>query len=86
MIWYVLSLIIVGLIVGALARLLHPGKDEMSLPMTIGLGAISMLIGGLLLRPLIGIGGGFISSVIIAVVLLFLFGKYSGRSNTAGNS
>jgi uncharacterized membrane protein YeaQ/YmgE (transglycosylase-associated protein family) len=43
---YIIGLVIGGLVVGALGRLLHPGRDAMSLPMTILLGIASMLIAG----------------------------------------
>jgi uncharacterized membrane protein YeaQ/YmgE (transglycosylase-associated protein family) len=72
MILYIIGLIIAGLIVGLLARLLHPGKDSMSIWMTIALGAISMLIAGIVVKPLIGFGGGIITAIIIAVILLTL--------------
>lgn len=80
---YLISLIVVGLIVGALARLLHPGKDDISWPMTIVLGAVSMLIGGLVLEPIIGVGGGFIGAVVIAVILLVLYARHAGGTHRA---
>jgi uncharacterized membrane protein YeaQ/YmgE (transglycosylase-associated protein family) len=63
--------------VGLVARLVHPGKDSMSFWMTIGLGAISMLIAGLVVKPLIGFGGGLIPAVIVAVILLTLYGRFA---------
>ena len=45
---YLIVLAIQGLIFGALARLALPGKDPMSIPMTIGLGIAGSFIGGLL--------------------------------------
>jgi uncharacterized membrane protein YeaQ/YmgE (transglycosylase-associated protein family) len=75
MIFYIIGLIIAGLIVGLLARLLHPGKDSMSIWMTIALGAISMLIAGIVVKPLIGFGGGIITAIVIAVILLTLYGR-----------
>ena len=44
---YLIVLAIQGLIFGALARLALPGKDPMSIPMTIGLGIAGSFIGGL---------------------------------------
>jgi uncharacterized membrane protein YeaQ/YmgE (transglycosylase-associated protein family) len=78
MLWFIIALIVGGLIVGALGRLLHPGKDPMSVPMTIGLGVVSMLIAGLVIRPLLGFGGGFITAVIVAVVLVWLYARHIG--------
>lgn len=70
MVWFIVALIVGGLLVGALGRLLHPGKDPMSIRMAIGLGVVSMLVAGLVVRPLLGVGGGFITAVIIAVLLV----------------
>lgn len=44
----VLSWIVCGLIVGLCARLLVPGRQSMSLPMTIVLGIVGALVGGFL--------------------------------------
>jgi uncharacterized membrane protein YeaQ/YmgE (transglycosylase-associated protein family) len=75
MVLYIVGLVIGGLVVGFLARLLHPGKDAMSIWMTLGLGIVSMLIAGLVVRPLIGFGGGLITAIIIAIVLLVVYGR-----------
>ncbi len=48
MITYLLLLAVVGLVVGALGRLALPGKDPMSIPMTIGIGIAGSLAAGLL--------------------------------------
>jgi uncharacterized membrane protein YeaQ/YmgE (transglycosylase-associated protein family) len=68
---HIIGLIIVGLIVGALGRLFHPGKDPMGLLMTLAIGVASVLIAGLL------IGGflGFVVAVIIGVVLVGLWSR-----------
>ena len=69
--------IVVGLAVGAVARFLVPGRDEMGCLGTIILGVVGSFVGGFLwsliqfhqveLRPI-----GFIGSVIGAVVVLLL--------------
>lgn len=46
---WVLSIIlwiIAGAIIGFVARAIVPGKQDLSLPMTAGLGIVGMLIGG----------------------------------------
>ena len=78
MIWFIIVLIIGGLVVGALGRLLHPGRDPMSIPMTIGIGVLAMLVAGLVVRPLLGFGGGFITAVIVAILLVWLYARYAG--------
>lgn len=44
----ILSWIICGLIVGAIARVLVPGRERMSVPLTAALGIIGALVGGFL--------------------------------------
>jgi len=48
MLTYLLLLVLAGLVVGALGRLALPGKDPMSIPMTIGIGIAGSLVAGLL--------------------------------------
>lgn len=78
MIFFIISLLVVGLIVGALGRLIHPGRDEMSLLATIGIGIVAMLIAGLVVRPLLGFGGGFITAVLVAAALVALYARTAG--------
>ena len=47
MLGLIISLIIIGLIAGALARLIIPGKQDLSIPMTIVIGIIGSFVGGL---------------------------------------
>ena len=58
MVMDILGLIVVGLIIGALARLLKPGKQSMSILATMLLGVAGALIGGLI-AGLLGTGGIF---------------------------
>ena len=48
MLGLILSIIIIGLIAGALARLLVPGRQHMSIPMTVLLGVVGSFVGGFL--------------------------------------
>ncbi|HZB85395.1 MAG TPA: hypothetical protein VE289_02410 [Gaiellaceae bacterium] len=74
-----IGLIIVGLIVGALGRLFHPGSDPIGLLMTLVIGVASALLVGWL------VGGGilgFILAVIVAVVLVALYARLMGPRRT----
>ena len=64
----IIWLIIVGLIVGALGRLVNPGRDPMGWVLTIGIGVGAVLIVGLLLGDL-GFWG-YLLAVIVAAVLV----------------
>jgi len=86
----IISLIVVGLIAGALARLIIPGKQNMSILMTIVLGIIGSFVGGLLgflifqHDPMDGFfqPAGIIGSIIGAVIVLFIYTRFSGRRTT----
>jgi len=71
----ILYTILIGLIVGLVARLLHPGKDGLGLIMTALLGIAGSLVatyGGQALGIYhAGEGAGFIGAVVGAFVILF---------------
>jgi uncharacterized membrane protein YeaQ/YmgE (transglycosylase-associated protein family) len=75
----ILTWIILGLIVGALAKWIMPGNDPGGIFITILIGIAGALIGGFLSTAM-GIGGGVtgfnLGSVVIAILgsLLLLFG------------
>jgi uncharacterized membrane protein YeaQ/YmgE (transglycosylase-associated protein family) len=72
-----LALIVSGLVIGALGRLAIPGRNPMSIGMTILLGIVGSLAGGLLVRVLgLGDGAAFIASVLCAAGLVY---AVSGR-------
>jgi uncharacterized membrane protein YeaQ/YmgE (transglycosylase-associated protein family) len=79
-IWYILGLLASGLAVGALGRLLHPGRDPMSVPVTIAVGVGATLVAGLVVRPLLGFGGGFVTAVVVAVLLVWLISRSRASS------
>jgi uncharacterized membrane protein YeaQ/YmgE (transglycosylase-associated protein family) len=77
MIGRIIGLIVVGLIVGALGRLVHPGRDPLPIWLTIVIGVAAALIAGLIIGGLLG----FILAVVIAAVLVALVGStYRGRT------
>ncbi len=75
MVLHIIGLILVGLVVGALGRLFHPGHDRMGLLMTIGIGVASVLIAGLIIGGFVG----FIVAIIIGVILVALFSHMQAR-------
>ncbi len=68
----IIGLIIVGLIVGALGRLVNPGRDPMGLILTMAIGVAAVL---LVYNLLIDVWLGFIISVIVAAVLVTIVGR-----------
>ena len=79
---YLIVLAIQGLIFGALARLALPGKDPMSIPMTIGLGIAGSFIGGMLVYVISGgaATGGFFVAFACTVGLVYLVRRSRGGS------
>ena len=72
MLSYLIGLVLVGLIVGGLARLFVPGPDPMGIGMTILIGIGGSFIAGILVRALHGTNGaGFVLSVICAAGLVY---------------
>jgi uncharacterized membrane protein YeaQ/YmgE (transglycosylase-associated protein family) len=69
--------LIVGLVVGLIARAIKPGDDKMGIIMTIVLGIAGSLIAGYVGRAAgwyqPGQGAGWIASVIGAIVLLVIY-------------
>ena len=70
----IIWLIIVGLIVGALGRLVNPGRDPMGWLLTIGIGVASVLLVGLLL-PDDWEFWRFVIAVIVAAILVTVVGR-----------
>ena len=85
---YLIVLAIQGLIIGALARLALPGKDPMSIPMTIGLGIAGSFIGGLLTLLITGgrSAGGFFVAFVATVLLVYLVRRSRGGGMMAPDS
>ena len=79
----ILTTLIVGLIVGALAKLVMPGKDPGGIIITILLGVAGAFIAGWLGHAFgwykIGDGPGIIMSVVGAVILLAIYRAVIGR-------
>jgi uncharacterized membrane protein YeaQ/YmgE (transglycosylase-associated protein family) len=73
-IWF----IIVGAIVGALGRLVHPGRDPMGWLLTIAIGVVSMLVAALISSGWLA----FVIGVIVAVILVALVGRIAGPRGT----
>jgi uncharacterized membrane protein YeaQ/YmgE (transglycosylase-associated protein family) len=80
---YLLVLVLVGLVVGALARLALPGPDPMGILATIGIGLLGSFIGGLIMLVLFGRNGaGLVVSVACATAIVYLRRRRHGGSIT----
>ena len=83
----ILGWILFGLVVGALAKFLMPGRDGGGILVTILLGIVGALIGGFLGRALglyqAGEPAGFVGALVGAVLVLFLYRAMAGRRRIA---
>lgn len=79
----ILWAIIIGLVVGAIAKLIMPGHDGGSIFMTILLGIAGSLLAGFLGRAMglyqEGQGAGIIASIVGAIILLFIYRAFRHR-------
>ena len=83
----IIGFLVAGLIIGALARLIKPGKQNLSILMTLLLGIVGSIIGGVV-ASLLGTGDimelnvlGFIVAVIAAALLIGVAEGMSGRKS-----
>jgi uncharacterized membrane protein YeaQ/YmgE (transglycosylase-associated protein family) len=81
----ILSWIIFGLIAGAIAKFLTPGRDPGGCIITIVIGIVGALLGGYI-ATLLGFGGisgfdfrSFVIAILGSILLLFLWRMISGR-------
>jgi uncharacterized membrane protein YeaQ/YmgE (transglycosylase-associated protein family) len=90
---HIIGFMIFGLIIGLLARAIYPGRQHMGWLATAILGMIGSLIGGLIGHALFGgntaadgswgfTPGGWISSLVGAVVVLWAYLALAGRRRT----
>ena len=78
---------IIGLVVGALAKLIMPGKDPGGIIVTMLIGIAGSFLATFLGRAVglyqAGEAAGFIMSLVGAIVLLFLYRLFKGRTAAA---
>ncbi len=78
-----ISTIIVGFIVGVLAKILHPGKDNLGFIMTSLLGIAGAFLAGVVGQTLgwyeVGQPAGWIASTLAAVVILIFYTRVIKR-------
>ena len=82
----IIGFLVFGLVVGAVARLIKPGKQNLSILATLGLGVVGSLIGGVV-ATLLGTGSftelnilGAIVAIVAAVLLIGVAESVSGKS------
>lgn len=85
MVWSIISWLVFGLVVGAIARLLLPGRQGMSWLMTAVLGIVGSFAGGAISWLLFGTPdgtvnpAGWIMSVVGAIIVLLLYTRFAAK-------
>lgn len=84
----IIGWIIIGLIAGALGKLIMPGDDPGGIIVTLLLGIAGAVVGGFL-AGLIGLGGGgtlwtIVFATLGAIILLAIYRAIAGSRRTAG--
>ena len=78
--------IVLGFIIGLIAKLVHPGKEHMGFIMTVLLGIAGSFLAGIIGQAIgwykAGEGAGFIASIIVAIILLVIYGKIKGKTSS----
>jgi len=89
MLVFIVTMLIIGLIAGLLARAIVPGRQSLSIGMTIVIGIIGSFVGGLLGYVLFGKDAaegflqpaGIIGSIFGAIIVLLIWTRAGGRSS-----
>ena len=83
----IIAWLVIGLLAGALARLLVPGRDPMGLLATLVLGLVGSFVGAFLASALFGDtdGVGLFGSTVGAVIVLLVWHAFT-RSRRRGIS
>ena len=80
--------ILIGFVIGVIAKLLHPGKENMGFIATVLLGIGGSFLAGILGQALgwyqAGEGAGFLASVLVAIVLLVIYGRLRAGGQSGG--
>ena len=86
---HLLWMIIVGLVIGAIAKLIMPGHDPGGIVVTMLLGIAGSIVAGFLGRAIgwygEGQSAGFIASIIGAIIILGIYRAIIGRSSGGGS-
>lgn len=80
MIVYLISLVVGGLLIGALGRLAVPGPNPMSIGKTILVGIGGSLVAGLIANALFNRAAGLIMAVICTAGIVYALERYEQRS------
>ncbi|MFX0538290.1 GlsB/YeaQ/YmgE family stress response membrane protein [Ornithinimicrobium sp. Y1847] len=84
----IIAALVAGCIVGPLARLILPGRQNLTIPMTILLGAVGSLLGSFLGSLFFDYEGGLLNfwglilGIVGAIIVVLAYGAITGNRGT----
>jgi uncharacterized membrane protein YeaQ/YmgE (transglycosylase-associated protein family) len=75
----VIAWLLIGLVIGALARLLVPGRQHIGLILTIVIGVVAALVGGILTTAVLGAGHTLITFIVALLAAALLVSAFTTR-------
>ena len=83
----IVAWLLIGLVIGGLARLLVPGRQHIGIALTILIGIVAAIVGGVITTAIVGAGHAVITFMVALVAAALLvsafttrgYGRYRGR-------
>jgi uncharacterized membrane protein YeaQ/YmgE (transglycosylase-associated protein family) len=76
--------ILIGLVVGAVGRLVVPGRQHIGIILTILIGIVAAIVGGILTAALLGAGHTVITFIVAVVLAALAVGLFTTRGYSRG--
>jgi len=75
----IITWLIIGLVVGGLARLIVPGRQHIGILLTILIGAVAALVAGIITTAIVGIGHPVIAFIVALVAAALMVSAFTTR-------
>ena len=75
----IVAWLLIGVVIGGLARLLVPGRQRMGLILTVLIGIVAALLGGIITTAIIGAGHTVVTFIVALVAAALLVSAFSTR-------
>jgi uncharacterized membrane protein YeaQ/YmgE (transglycosylase-associated protein family) len=77
----IVAWLLIGLVIGGLARLLVPGRQHMGLIATVLIGIVAALAGGIVTTAILGAGHALITFIVALIAAALLVSAFSTHGN-----
>jgi uncharacterized membrane protein YeaQ/YmgE (transglycosylase-associated protein family) len=75
----IITWLIIGLVIGGLARLLVPGRQHIGLIVTMIIGVVAAILAGIITTALIGVGHSLITFIVALIAAALLVSAFTTR-------